>query len=61
MQRAIIDRLAFLKQVPVAGGNAKIVNHWAYGQSNWARTALDNDFLTRSANQRFFGIISRKW
>ncbi len=56
LQRAMIDGLAFLKQVSVAGGITKRVNHWAYGQSNWGRTALDNDYLTRSANQSLSGM-----
>ncbi len=56
LQRAMVDGLAFLRQASVAGGNAKIVNHWAYGQMNWGRTAQTNDFLTRSANQSFSGM-----
>lgn len=56
LQRAMIDGLAFLRQVSVAGGNAKKVNGWAYGQMNWGRTARTHDFLTRSANQSFSGM-----
>ncbi|MEQ1498062.1 MAG: DUF1254 domain-containing protein [Novosphingobium sp.] len=56
LQRAMVDGLGFLRQVSVAGGNTKIVNHWAYGQPNWGRTAQTNDFLTRSANQSFSGM-----
>ena len=56
LQRAMIDGLAFLKEVSVSGGNTKRVNQWAYGQKNWGRTAKDNDVLTRSANQSFSGM-----
>lgn len=56
LQRAMVDGLALLKQVSIAGGNAKIVNYWAYGQKNWGRTAQENDFLTRSANQSYSGM-----
>lgn len=56
LQRAMVDGQAFLRQVSVAGGNTRIVNHWAYGQANWGRTARTNDFLTRSANQSFSGM-----
>lgn len=56
LQRAMIDGLAFLKQVSIAGGNSKTANHWVYGQKNWGRTALDNDVLTRSANQSYSGM-----
>lgn len=57
LQRAMIDGLGLLRQVSVAGGNTKIVNHWAYGQTSWGRTAKTNDFLTRSANQSFSGMM----
>lgn len=56
LRRAMVDGVAFLRQVSVAGGNAKMVNHWAYGQKNWGRTGLTNDFLTRSANQSLSGM-----
>lgn len=56
LQRAMTDGLAFLRQVAVSGGNARKVNHWAYGQTNWGRTAETSDFLTRSANQSFSGM-----
>lgn len=56
LRRAMIDGLAFLKQVSVAGGNTKLVNHWAYGQMTWGRTATKGDYLTRSANQSFSGM-----
>lgn len=56
LQRAMIDGLALLRQVSVAGGNAKKVNGWAYGQKDWGRTAERGDYLTRSANQSFSGM-----
>lgn len=56
LQRAMVDGLAFLKQVSVAGGNAKKVNNWAYGQLNWGRTAQSADYLTRAANQSWSGM-----
>lgn len=56
LRRAMVDGLAFLRQVSVAGGNAKIVNNWAYGQMTWGRTAKTHDYLTRSANQSFSGM-----
>lgn len=56
LRRAMTDGLAFLKQVSIAGGNAKLVNHWAYGQKTWGRTATKGDYLTRSANQSFSGM-----
>lgn len=56
LRRAMVDGLAFLKQVSVAGGNTKLVNHWAYGQMTWGRTAAKGDYLTRSANQSYSGM-----
>jgi hypothetical protein len=56
LKRAITDGLALLDQVSKSGGNAKIVNNWAYGQMNWGRTATTDDFLTRSANQSYSGM-----
>lgn len=56
LARAMGDGLAFLRQVSIAGGNAKKINGWAYGQADWGRTASSNDFLTRSANQSFSGM-----
>ena len=56
LRREMADGLALLKSVAQSGGNAKIVNHWAYGQLNWGRTAQSNDFLTRSATQSLAGM-----
>lgn len=56
LRRAMGDGLAFLRQVSIAGGNTKVVNHWAYGQMAWGRTAARGDFLTRSATQSFAGM-----
>jgi hypothetical protein len=57
LQRAMVDGLALLRQVSVSGGNTRKVNHWAYGQLSWGRTAKTNDFLTRSATQSYSGIL----
>lgn len=51
LERAVKDGLALLDQVSKSGGNARIINNWAYGQANWGRTAETSDFLTRSANR----------
>lgn len=56
LERAASDGLALLVQVAKTGGNAKIVNNWAYGQKSWGRTAESNDFLTRAANQSLSGM-----
>jgi hypothetical protein len=56
LRRAMADGLGLLKAVAQTGGNAKTVNHWAYGQMNWGRTALSNDFLTRAATQSLSGM-----
>lgn len=56
LQRAMVDGLAFLRQVSAAGGDTKQINGWAYGQLNWGRTAARADFLTRSATQSFSGM-----
>ena len=56
LRRAMADGLGLLKAVAQSGGNAKMVNGWAYGQMNWGRTAQSNDFLTRSATQSFSGM-----
>jgi hypothetical protein len=56
LQRAMVDGLAFLKQVSVAGGNTKFVNHWAYGNKAWGRTAETHDLLTRAATQSLSGM-----
>lgn len=56
LRRAMADGLAMLGAVAKSGGNAKIVNHWAYGQMSWGRTAESNDFLTRAATQSLAGM-----
>ncbi len=56
LQRAMVNGLAFLKQVSVAGGNTKFVNHWAYGNKAWGRTAETHDLLTRAATQSLSGM-----
>jgi hypothetical protein len=56
LERASVDGLALLAEAAKSGGNAKIVNHWAYGQLDWGRTAASNDFLTRAANQSYSGM-----
>ncbi|MEQ1538677.1 MAG: DUF1254 domain-containing protein [Sphingorhabdus sp.] len=56
LQRAMVDGLAFLKQVSVAGGNTKFINQWAYGNKAWGRTAETHDLLTRSATQSLSGM-----
>ncbi len=56
LRRAMADGLDLLKSVAKSGGNAKVVNHWAYGQMNWGRTAQTSDFLTRSATQSLSGM-----
>jgi hypothetical protein len=45
-----------LEQVVKSGGNAKVVNHWAWGQMNWGRTHETHDFLTRAATQSLSGM-----
>ena len=57
LQRAMVDGLAFLKQVAVAGGNTKVVNHWAYGNKVWGRTAQTHDLLERAATQSLAGMM----
>jgi hypothetical protein len=57
LERAMVDGLALIRQVSRAGGNTKLVNHWAYGQMNWGRTASQDDFLTRSTTQSFSGMM----
>lgn len=56
LQRAMADGLGLLAKVAKTGGDAKVVNHWAYGQLNWGRTAQSSDFLTRAATQSFSGM-----
>lgn len=56
LRRAMADGMAMLGAVAKSGGNAKIVNHWAYGQMDWGRTAESNDFLTRAATQSLAGM-----
>lgn len=56
LARASADGLVLLAEVARTGGNAKVVNHWAYGQVDWGRTAARNDFLTRSATQSYSGM-----
>ncbi len=56
LRRAMADGLPMLAAVAKSGGNAKIVNQWAYGQANWGRTADSNDFLTRAATQSLAGM-----
>ncbi len=56
LRRAMADGLALLKSVAVSGGNAKVVNRWAYGQLNWGRTGQSHDFLTRAATQSLAGM-----
>ncbi len=56
LQRAMVDGLALLKQVSVAGGNTKFINQWAYGSKAWGRTADTHDLLTRSATQSLSGM-----
>lgn len=63
LQRAMADGLALLRQVSAAGGNAKQVKCWAYGQLDWGRTAAQGDFLTRTPPKVFRAcksITSRK-
>lgn len=56
LRRAMTDGLAMLEQVVKSGGNAKVVNHWAWGQMNWGRTHETHDFLTRAATQSLSGM-----
>ncbi len=56
LRRAMADGLPMLGAAAKSGGNAKIVNHWAYGQMDWGRTAESNDFLTRAATQSLAGM-----
>jgi hypothetical protein len=56
LRRAMADGLAMLGSVAKSGGNAKIVNQWAYGQTTWGRAGENNDFLTRAATQSLAGM-----
>jgi len=56
LRRAMADGLAMLGAVAKSGGNARIVNNWAYGQMDWGRTAESSDFLTRAATQSLAGM-----
>lgn len=56
LQRAMVDGLPFLKQVSVSGGNTKFVNHRAYGNKAWGRTAETRDRLTHAATQSLSGM-----
>ena len=60
LERAFKDGMNLLSQTSIAGGETKIVNHWAYNQMTWGRTGENDDFLTRSATQSFSGFLEHK-
>jgi hypothetical protein len=60
LERALKDGMRLISQVSIAGGETKIVNHWAYNQKSWGRTAETDDFLTRSATQSFSGFLEHQ-
>ena len=60
LDRALKDSMKLISQVSIAGGNTKIVNHWAYNQMSWGRTGETDDYLTRSATQSFSGFLEHQ-
>lgn len=60
LDRALKDSMKLISQVSIAGGNTKIVNHWAYNQMSWGRTGGTDDYLTRSATQSFSGFLEHQ-
>lgn len=60
LERAFNDGMALLSQTSIAGGETKVVNHWAYNQMTWGRTGETDDFLTRSATQSFSGFLEHQ-
>ncbi len=57
LARALTDGFLLLGQVAKAGGNTKVVNHWAYGDRNWGRMAAAGDLLGRASPQAFAGTL----
>ena len=57
LERGLKDGMALISQTAIAGGNVKIVNHWAYNPVSWGRTGDSDDFLIRSATQSFSGFL----
>jgi hypothetical protein len=57
LERGLKDGMALIAQTAIAGGNVKIVNHWAYNPMTWGRTGESDDFLIRSATQSFSGFL----
>ncbi len=57
LARALVDGPLLLGKLAKAGGNTKVVNHWAYGDRNWGRMAAAGDFLGRASPQAFAGTL----